>query len=174
MTGQEVLGSAAEACKQLLIRFLANFDDNNRTQQAPNLPNHVMWCLGHVSLYLNRVAERLDGKPLPESDFVSGDGKGGVTKRFNVELVSFGAQPETSANCYPTLARGQAIFEAACDRMAAAVSNADEAALRQQVEWGETTMELKELILRVMFHSGLHTGEIVDLRRALNLGRVIA
>ena len=174
MTGQEVLASGAEACKQLLTRFLAGFDDNNHTQQATNLPNHVIWCLGHVSLYLNRVAERLDRKPLPEMDFVSGDGKAGNSERFDTESICFGVQPEIDAARYPTLARGTAIFEAACDRMGEAVRSADEAALRQEVEWGDSKLELKDLILRVMFHCGLHTGEIVDLRRALSLGRVVA
>ena len=173
MTGQDVLASAAVACKQLLVRFLADFDDSNRTKQAPNLPNHVIWCLGHVSLYLHSVAERLDGQPLPETDFVAGDGKAGNAERFDTESIGFGVQPGVDEDCYPTLARGQVIFEAACDRLATAVQNADDNALQQEIDWNGNLMPLKDLILRVMFHSALHAGEIVDMRRALNLGRVI-
>jgi hypothetical protein len=173
MTAQEMLAEGALGAKQLLVRFLDGFNEENRLQRAENLPNHLMWCLGHTALYLNRMAEQWDGQPLPEADFVSGDGTAGTAERFDSEAVAFGTDPSRPEGAYPTLTRGRAIYEAACDRLAAAARAASDADLAREIDWLGTTMPLHALAVRVLFHSGLHTGQITDLRRALGMGRVI-
>ena len=62
----EALASGMRATGPFVTRFLAGFDDTNRTKQMPMLPNHAAWCMGHLALTMNRFAERFDGKGLPE------------------------------------------------------------------------------------------------------------
>lgn len=173
MTPQEVLAENALNCKGLVTRFLSGFDDTNRVAQAEHLPNHASWTLGHIALYLHRGAERIDLAPLPEGDWVTGDGTAGSAERYDTESVSFGSTPVQDASLYPTIARGKAIFEAACERLAETVRAATWEKLCEEVEWGGTRITLRSLVMRVTFHCGLHGGQLMDLRRALGLGRVI-
>ena len=173
MTAKELLGQSVLSCKDLLGRFLTGFDDDNRTYQAPHLPNHVIWCLGHCALMMNRAAERIDGQPLPETDFAAGMPPSGTPNAFNLESVNFGSKPSGDTGRYPTLARGRQIYAAACDRLAQAVRAADETALDQTASWGGSQITLWLLVARLVFHNGAHTGQILDMRRALNLGSVL-
>lgn len=170
---QDVLADAASSLKMLVGRFMADFDDRHRTQTAPNLPNHVIWCLGHISIYLHRTAEKLDGRPLPEDDFVTGDGAAGNAERYDTESIAFDSRPNASASQYPGMARARQIFEAAAERLASALRSATDAQLEQRINWAGIEIPLHGLAARIIFHSGFHTGQIVDLRRALGMERVI-
>lgn len=102
MSRRDALAEGILTCKAATARYLAGFDDANHTSQAPNLPNHAAWSLGHCAMYMNRVAERLDGGPMPESDFIVGDmtkppadpiSPRGDKTRFHTESISFGSKP---------------------------------------------------------------------------------
>jgi uncharacterized damage-inducible protein DinB len=173
MTAQEMLAEVVLASKDLLTRFLSGFSEENRTRQAENLPNHIIWTLGHLALTLHRVAERIDSEPLPERDFVTGDGSAATTSQFDTESICFGSQPMADDARYPTLARGIEVYEAACDRLADAVRAAEPAVLDRVIPWHGGEMTLRALVSRVAFHNGAHAGQITDLRRALGLERVI-
>ena len=56
--GDEI-ADAIGSTSVLLDRYLNGFDDTNHTRQAPNLPNHVAWVLGHLALTMHRAAERI-------------------------------------------------------------------------------------------------------------------
>lgn len=170
MRTQDALAEAAIACKAALTRFLPGFTEANGAAQTEHLPNHVLWTLGHVAFYLHTAAGRLDGQPTPESDFGPDVGR---RARYVSDSIGFGSSPTADAERYPSLARGVQIFEAACDRLARAVRRADDAALEKQVDWVGTQVPLALLIFRVLFHAGVHTGQILDLRRGLGLGRVL-
>ena len=172
-TRPEALARAVELSKPLLTRYLAGFTDDTRATQADGLANHAAWTLGHLALTLHRAAEQLDGLPLPEADFVTRDGHGGSAERFDTESVSYGSRPVADAGRYPTLARATAIFETACDRLAAAVRAADDAHLDAEASWPRAGMTVADLVVRMVFHNGVHAGELVDLRRALGLGPVV-
>ena len=170
MTRQQLLAESVRDSGYLLVRYLKGFDDSNRTKQAPGLPNHVAWTLGHLAISLNRIAERIDGKPLPESDFA----KGGGGDRFNSDIIGFGSQPVDDPSQYPSLARCKAVFEAAIDRLASAVANASDEKLDAPVKWGKIdTTSGWSLAPRMIFHNGTHCGQIADLRRALGMGNVL-
>jgi hypothetical protein len=171
MTIQETLADAVLACKGLSARFLPGFTEENRTAQAEHLPNHVMWTLGHVSLYLHDAAGRIDGRPRPESDFGPDAGKG--AGRYTDSAIGFDSKPVNDPARYPSLTRGVAIFNAACDRLATAAGQADDATLAKKIDWFGMQIPLAQLVTRVMFHVGVHTGQILDLRRGLGFDRVL-
>lgn len=177
-TRADVLAEAVLSSKMLLSRYLVGFNDVTHVRQTPDLPNHVAWSLGHCALTMHRVAEKLDGKPLPVSDFVTGgtDGPRGSRDRgvFHADAVAFGSIPEERHDRFPTLARCVEVYNAACDRLASAIRSAPDARLDEVVPWGQGTTTLWALSLRMLFHNGFHTGQIADLRRALGFKSIFA
>lgn len=162
----EVRGALAEgiaSAKMLMGRYLAGFDDASATATAPGLPNHVVWSLGHCALTMNRVAEKLDGLPLPAEHF----GAGG----FIAEQVSFGSNP-AGGGAYPSLARAIEIYNSACDRLADACRHATLAQLTAATPWGGGSTTIALLVMRMLFHNGFHTGQIADLRRVRGMKSV--
>lgn len=170
MSTQHVLAEAVRQSGALLRRYLRDFDDTNHTRQAPSLPNHVAWNLGHLALTMHRAAEKLDGRPLPGADFV--EGGAGDAARFGSESVAFGSTPRDDPAVYPAMARCAAIFDAAIERLAGAVEQASDAQLAATTRWGAADTTIGALIPRMVFHNGTHNGQIADLRRALGLGSV--
>jgi hypothetical protein len=171
MTPQSVVADAVELSKAQMARYLAGFDDSSSLRQAENLPNHPRWCLGHCALTMHRVAEMLDGRSAPDTDFATGGPQPG---RFHTEAVAFGSKPAGSTETYPPLARCVEIYNAACDRLASAVRAATEARLMEQVDWLTFKMPLYILVIRMCSHNGFHTGQIADLRRALKFKSIFA
>lgn len=177
MSRQELLADAVATSRVLLLRYLAGFDEANRTAQAPNLPNHVIWTLGHLSLTMLRAAERVKGfdtpRPLPESDWETGDGTKGDVMRFDTESVAFKSTPSPASSIYPSLARGLEIFERATGMLAETVRKASDAALDRGTKWGAMPVKVSDVVARMVFHNGTHCGQIADLRRALKMGTVL-
>ncbi|MEO1277919.1 MAG: DinB family protein [Planctomycetota bacterium] len=171
----ELLAHNVMNAQTLFERFLAGFDDSNRTSQAPSLPNHLTWTLGHLAITAHRGAHRVLGleglQPLPADDFLEGDR--GNTTHYATEAVSFGSQPIDDPGAYPSIERGLEVMHAAHETLAEALRNADDASLDRETPWGASTVSVTDLALRMGFHIGTHTGQIVDLRRALGLGSVL-
>ena len=175
MDTRTILAEAILSNKMLVARFLAGFDDSNHTRQAPGLPNHVAWCLGHLALTMHRVAARLDDKPLPADTFIEGTdhGEGGERGRFGVDSIGFKSVPTNDPARYPSFARCVAVFNAACDHLATAVRTASDDKLSAIVPWGPMQIPAWMMVQRMNFHNGTHNGQIIDLRRALNMPRVL-
>jgi hypothetical protein len=162
---QDAMADAVLATRDAVHVFLPGFTESNRTQTAEHMPNHLMWTLGHISFYLHRVAGELDGRPMPEQDFAAG---GASATRFDPEAVMKGSRVGGE---YPSLARGLEVLEAATQRLADATRAASDAALEHTVTWSGKEVPLRKIVMRIVFHVGMHTGQIADLRRALGLGR---
>ncbi len=178
MHRRDAIAESILATRGLLGRYLAGFDDASRTRQAPGLPNHVAWNLGHLALTMHRAAEKFDGAPPPGEDFfdskAAAPGAVRPPERFDTESVCFGSTPTDDPARYPPLARCVEVFHRGCERMAAAVRAADDAALDGAVPWGGGTMPRWLLAQRMVFHNGDHTGQIACLRRALSMKSIFA
>ncbi|MEQ8844907.1 MAG: DinB family protein [Phycisphaerales bacterium] len=159
----------------LFERFFVGFDDSNRTTQAPSLPNHLAWTLGHLALTAQRGAHRVlghdDPQPLPEAAFVAADR--GSTAHFAIESVSFGSTPVDDPTAYPTLDSAVQIMHDAHESLAGALRGASDAALDRPTPWGDSSISVSDLALRMGFHIATHAGQITDLRRALGLGSIL-
>jgi uncharacterized damage-inducible protein DinB len=164
----EIIAQGIESCKPLLARYLTGMSEEHTTVSPPGLPNHPAWTLGHLALTMHRVAERFDGQPLPTETFGTSPGQ------INPDLVSFASTPVDDAALYPTLPRALDAYNAACDRLAVAVRAADDATLDKPTPWGNTTTTLGLLAMRMIFHNGIHTGQLADLRRALGMKSIFA
>ncbi len=170
----QLLADSVRESQRLIARYFKGFDDTNHTRQAPGLPNHFAWCLGHLALTLNRTAEKFDGGILPASDFLSGNGLSGNIERYDTESVCFASTPTSNASIYPSRDRCVAIFEAAISRLATALETADDTTLDSMTKWTNTQIPLWSLAVRMVFHNGVHCGQLADLRRVLGMGSIFA
>lgn len=170
MTPQSVIADTIELSKANLARYLVGFDDATSTRQAANLPNHVRWNIGHLALTMHRVAEKADGKPLPESDFAAATQAG----RFHTEPVAFGSKPADEEIAYPPLARCVEIYNAAVDRLSAAARALPDARITEPAAWAGGQTPLYQLIVRMAYHNGFHIGQIADMRRALGFKSIFS
>lgn len=170
MRAQDTLADGILSTKDLAARYFAGFDNSNRTRQAPSMPNHFAWNLGHLALTMHRAAERLSGsQSLPERDFVHGGTPigGGDASRYATESVGFGSRPTDDPSQYPTFDRCVAIFNGACDHIASVVRALPDHELTATVPWGQGQQLPKfQMAVRMVFHNGDHVGQIADLRRA--------
>lgn len=166
-----VLADAIEASRMATELFFAGFDDSNRTSQAPGLPNHFAWTLGHLAFVMHRAAERFDAGALPESDFVPETR--GDAARFGIEGVAKDSVPVADAAAYPGDARSREIFAKAATRLIAAVRGASEEKLASTTKWGVREMPLSALAARMGFHNGFHAGQLASLRKALGMKGVL-
>ncbi len=173
MDRRETLAETVRSSETLLTRYLAGFNDETRVRQAPGMPNHVAWTLGHCALTMHRVAEMLDNLPLPADQFIRGDGAQGDATRFDTESVAFASVPAPDADIYPLLHRATEIYQSACTRLADACLNSEDEHLDEPIPWHAGVLPLYQLVLRVCFHNGTHAGQIIDLRRALDLDPII-
>lgn len=172
MSKGKIVADGITSSGVLLKRFLPGFDDHNHTRQAPGLPNHLAWNLGHLAHTMHRVGERLDGVPPDPAAFIAGSDRGD-RERFGTESVAFRSVPTDDPSRYPTLARCVAIFDGACERLAGAFRASDDAALDRAAPWGATQIPIWQMGLRMIFHNGTHCGQVIDLRRALGMGNVL-
>jgi hypothetical protein len=177
---QALLADAVESCIFLAGRYLAGFDDSTHTRQAPGLPNHVAWSLGHLALTMHRTAARLTNpdataltSALHDTEFIAG-ASAGDARRYGTESISFGSTPVDDPARYPSLARCTEIFNAACIRLATAVREAPDSALDAPTKWGGGEIPVHALVGRMVFHNGAHTGQIADLRRALGFKSIFS
>lgn len=170
-----ILAEGVLATRALTLRFLDGIDESLRTAQRPGLPNHVAWNLGHLALTMHRAAAHFDGADVPERDFLVGGSLegGGDAERFATESVAFRSRPVDDPTRYPSLARARRTFENAVDRLAAALRAAPDDALSREIPWGANRLALEQLAYRMIFHNGMHAGQIADLRRALGLKGVL-
>ncbi len=178
MPCRHTLALAVESTDPLFVRFFNGFDApaGNATAQAPHLPNHATWTLGHCALTMNRVSERLlkDGHTLPADYFIEGDGTQGNQQQYDTESVCIGSIPTDNSHLYPPIERGLEVYQSGCVRFADAIRGVeDDAVLDKLIPWHDGDMPLWKLILRVCFHNASHAGQIMDLRRALGMERVI-
>lgn len=178
MYDPQTLAASVRNSGPLVLRYLAGFDDENRTAQAAGLPNHASWTLGHLALMMHRVADLVAGfnqpQHLPTNDWVHGDGTAGDPSRYDTESVCIGSKPVAERSKYPRLSRAVEIFNAALERLAHEAGSASASALEREVKWVSNPIEAGALVQRVVFHNGIHAGQLVDLRRALGFERVLA
>jgi hypothetical protein len=172
MSRQAIFAEQILMSRDLLKRYLAGFDDATHTAQGPSMPNHAAWNLGHLALTLHRVAERIDGLSVPDSAFAT-EGKGDA-EHFGIETIAFGSTPTPEPDRYPSWGRCVQIFDEAAERLANAVRTASDATLEKPTAWGGRDVPLWTLLPRMVFHNGMHCGQIADIRRALGFTSIFS
>ena len=106
---------------------------------------------------------------LPTNDWIHGDGTAGDPSRYDTESVRYKSTPTTDAKRYPRMVRAQEIFDVAVDRFAEETAALKPSGMQREIKWGENVLMVGSLVQRVIFHNGVHAGQVIDLRRALGM-----
>lgn len=161
MSGFNALAEAVSETGDFFLRYVKGFDDGNATAQTPGLPNHLVWTLGHLALYMHRASELITQTE--------------VELGWDPEPFAFGSATSDDPSAYPDLATMLRRFNSAVDALTTAVGGLPAGGLDRQIQWGGpgATISVRDLVLRMVFHNGTHCGQIIDLRRGLGLGRVL-
>lgn len=155
MTISIQLADAIQSSEALLLRYLDGFDDSSAYAQAPGLPNHAAWILGHLALTLHRAAERVTGRS--------------IDLGWDPEPFAFGSTPAVDG---PPLGEMLARFRRAMAVLVEAAGSLDDDRLGATVSWGRGETTARDLLARMIFHNGTHCGQLIDLRRALGMDKV--
>lgn len=157
----------------VLLRAASWVRESERCAQAPGLPNHPVWTMGHCALTLIRGADRAQGytsdMPLENSRWGTGEAD---PSRFNIESVGYGSIPVSDGSKYPRWAIAKEIFSAAVARAAEVASGLTADQLEREVSWGSGVITAGDLLVRIGIHNGVHAGQLLDLKRALRKGGV--
>lgn len=172
-----LLAAMLRSTEPLMMRYLEGFTDATRCSQAHGMKNHLAWIIGHCALTMHRVAERVEGFDTPQrlltSDWVHGDGTAGDPSRFDTESVRYGSEPSTDPKRYPRMDRCVEILQVAFGHLAVTLEAAKPEALDRKTRWGGGEVRVRDLVPRMIFHNGTHTGQIIDLRRALGMPKTV-
>jgi len=157
-----VLADMIASIRPLFERYLPGFDDSSAVKQAPGLPNHLIWILGHLALYNHRAAERISGAETPLG--------------WDPEPFSFQSSPTADRSAYPPLETALERWRESLATLETAVRAlaADHQAMHRTIPWGTVQVPLPAFLARMIAHNGVHCGQLTDIRRALGLGRVLA
>lgn len=124
------------------------------------------------ALYMHVARRALDETPVPEQDFSKELPR--QQDLFCTEDICFGSVPVDDPDRFPVLDRCVAVFRASGDSLAMGFEQASRDLLDRTTSWGSVkSLTFAELGLRMAFHNGTHTGQIIDLRRALGFDKVI-
>ena len=159
MEHADALAEAMGSTEELLTRYLEGFDEDHAATQAPGLPNHAAWTMGHLALTMHRAAERIGGRTHPLA--------------WDPEPFAFGSTPSAQRGDYPPLSEMIDHYRRSMSLLQEAVRSAGDGGLDKQVRWGRGGTTAGHLAMRMIFHNGVHCGQLVDLRRALGMEPVI-
>src|SRR5262249_54211784 len=89
------------------------------------------------------------------------------------EPFAFGSKPTGNPKDYPPLKELEQRFKKSINMLADAVKATSEEGLKKSVPWGATSITVRDLALRMVFHNGTHCGQMAATRRALGMEKVI-
>jgi hypothetical protein len=142
--------------RRTINKFFGGIPDDKLTAQAPGLPNHALWTQGHLACTAAWALSLITGE------------KDAVPEHYN-GLFGMNSSPADDPGRYPPAVEVRGYFDSTFDKLVAAASKLNDAALDQPVEAGGFAKDKGELLTRCAWHEGWHLGQIADLRRALGL-----
>jgi len=148
-------------CLERAVAYLkesvADLSDEEILVQAPGVPNHAAWTLGHVIHSCEAMAGELGVEPWLPRDWES---------RFG-----YGTSPAAVVAQHPTKAALLAALAEASQRLCAALRAVDEAALTEPLstEAARAVWPTKghALVQVVAAHTAYHAGQLTVWRRAI-------
>lgn len=120
--------------------------------------NHALWTMGHLATvdqyFLKSIA-----------------GRDGALFEQNKGKFFAKSQPSPNAGDYPPLESVRAYFDSSRSEFRAWIDGLDDAKLAAPLpqEWQQFAQTLGGMILRLVWHEGMHYGQLTVLRKSLGL-----
>lgn len=148
--------------RDFLDKLLADLNEKQWTAQPFPGAGHILFQVGHLAV--------------TDGFFVSaiGGSTSAIPESWNA-LFGMGAEPKSDAGAYPKPAQVKAALHQARGDLIARFESLSEADLAKPV--GEPLTSVADCVAGlpafICMHDGMHTGQILALRRSLGLPRVM-
>jgi hypothetical protein len=136
------------------------FVDGHQVSQAPGIPNHALWTLGHLAVTNGWMHSLLTGTPslVPSS----------YDAMFNM-----GTTPHQDAASYPSFDEVKKFYDESFEQILGVIRTMNDEQLFTPTvtdSHGFVTSKI-DTLAKTAWHEGWHIGQLVDLRRALGIER---
>lgn len=143
-----------------VVKVANAFADGNTTTQAPGVPNHALWTVGHLAVTNAWMYSLLTGE------------KSSVPATYDA-MFNMGTIPHQDASQYPSFDEVKKVYDESFEQIASIFRSMNDAELFKpcvQDSQGFVTSKM-DVMSKTAWHEGWHIGQLVDLRRALSLAR---
>ncbi len=146
-----------------LEKFSKGFADNQVTAQAPGIPNHLLWTLGHLAATSSWIKTLIDGRSH-------------IAPANYETLFGMGSKPVDDPSAYPAFADVRKVFDEAHNAIVAVASSMtdEELSTPPTADSGNFVTDKMDALFKCAWHEGWHLGQLADLRRALGLPSALA
>ena len=146
------LAAVLESTTPLLMRYVEDINEDERATPAGGIRNHPAWILGHLTwtmdLATNRLGDRATEPPV------------------DPEAFGYGSKPIAEQGRYPTIEDLRDRFARTMTALTATIRTGGDGVLERPIDWGGTTITGRDLVARMIFHNGTHTGQLIEWRHA--------
>ena len=143
-------------------KVIADWPESKVTCQSAPTDNHLLWTLGHLVTGYDWFGTLL----------VLGPGVGPENYRT---LFGYGSKPTPDASAYPKLSEVRKVFDQSWTRLlsvASSMSDAEGLMAPVSDPHGLAATRL-DVLDRVAWHDGWHSGQLVSIRRTLGLPAIM-
>lgn len=144
---------ALEYTVRFLDQSVGDLSEEEMVEQAPGMPNHATWTLGHIIHACHAMAAELGADPWLPEDWES--------------VFGYGSIPLPEVKEYPGKAEMQSLLADASTRLCDALRSAGASALGRRLE-DEDFPTMGHILLQVIVaHTAYHAGQLSVWRRAM-------
>lgn len=147
----------AQFARKIVNRYATGFDDV--TAQPANLPNHLLWSLGHLAAtasWFNTLMAKNANHTVP----------GNYESLFGMD-----SKPTSDPSAYPSFEEVRSHFDSSFDTLIANAMkfNDDELQAPPEQDGHGFVSDKLDCLFKLAWHEAWHLGQIVDQRRALGI-----
>ena len=148
----------AKFARDTINRYVTGFNDEHHVVQPENVPNHILWTLGHLAA----TASWLNG-------LVSG-ARPVVPDSYNT-MFGMDSKPVSDLTVYPPFSEVRKSFDDAFGALIAntAALDDDELLAPPAQDGGGFVTDKLDALFKFAWHEGWHIGQIANLRRGLGI-----
>jgi hypothetical protein len=152
--------ASARFSHQYVTKVFNAFPGEHLLSQAPGLPNHALWTLGHLVATNAWMVLLSTGSP------------SAVPPNYET-MFGMGSTPHQDVTQYPSIDEVRAMYVHSHEQMIEALADLTDDQLFGPCEKDSHNFVINKLdtLVKTMWHEGWHIGQLIDLRRALNLPR---
>ena len=146
----------------MTTELIKTFPEGKATHQPAPTDNHLLWNIGHLANTYQWATGLISGE------------KGSCPESFN-PLFGGKSKPTPDAKTYPSLTEVKKHFDAEYNRFVTVAEKLPDAELSKSIadKTGGFAKDGVDLINKMAWHDGWHSGQISSLRRSLNLPPVM-
>lgn len=152
--------AALEFARGATLKLAADIPEDKMTHRPQPGANHAAWLLGHLAYADDGFHAKLSGNPSQLSE-------------NHAALFGMGSEPTDDADAYPSKAELIATLEKTHATLVEWFQSLDEEKLASPLpeDWAMFGPNHAAVASTLAWHEGMHAGQLVEVRRSLDLPR---